>query len=55
MRTNATNRTAAERLEFVRWQIKHLYSARSVSNWSAADAAQYEALIAEERNLLEAL
>jgi hypothetical protein len=45
----------ARRLDFVRWQIRSLYSARLVDPWTVAEEADYDALTVEERVLLDAL
>jgi hypothetical protein len=42
-------------LDFVRWQIGSLLSACLVYPWSVTEQANYDALVIEERLLLDAL
>jgi hypothetical protein len=55
MTMTPTSEDRARRLDFVRWQIRSLFSARLVGPWSADEHAHYIVLIGEERVLLDAL
>jgi hypothetical protein len=44
----------AERLKLIRWQIENLFTGRGLHEWTTLEGAQYKALTAEERVLLDA-
>jgi hypothetical protein len=55
MAATTTNGSRALRLDFVRWQVRSLLSARQVCPWSLTEQAAFEALTVEERLLLDTL
>jgi hypothetical protein len=55
MSMTPTHASEAARLDYVRWQIRSLFSARCLGPWTAVEQADYDALTIEELLLLDVL